>query len=139
MIGQIFLWVFSQSKTFSGAFGASQFRPKGPCSEYTDDLGLRTVLFGRGVVCGVGGGRVCCAPTTASQPCGHHVTCIAQGTVVIGFPCETDASLLMGRFVHLLMSCEALRPRLTCISLGLPENGHKARGSVGYGMCTKRA
>ena len=28
MIGQIFLLVFSQSKIFSGAFGASQFRPK---------------------------------------------------------------------------------------------------------------
>ena len=28
MIGQNFLWVFGQSKLFSGAFGASQFRPK---------------------------------------------------------------------------------------------------------------
>ena len=28
VIGQIFLRVFSQSKIFSGAFGASQFRPK---------------------------------------------------------------------------------------------------------------
>ena len=28
MIGQIFLWVFSQSKIFSGAFRTSQFRPK---------------------------------------------------------------------------------------------------------------